>query len=85
MAALASQYSCGIALSIAVTQKLRLSYAATSFLLYALTAAVLLLLFYYSKMAVNNVWIILAATAFLIAVVLVTQRTVFKKLLFSLK
>lgn len=85
MAALASQYSCGIALSIAVTQKLRFSYAATSFLLYALTAAVLLLLFYYSKMAVNNVWIILAATAFLIAVVLVTQRTVFKKLLFSLK
>lgn len=82
IAALASQYSCGIALYIITTRKLQLSYSAWSFFLYLVSAGILLLLFYYSKMAVNNVWIILAAIAFLMAVVCITQRKFFKKLFF---
>jgi O-antigen/teichoic acid export membrane protein len=83
IAALVSQYSCGIVLYIATTRKLRLSYSALSLLLYAVGAGFLLLLFYYSKMAVSNVWIILAAVAFFAAVVFITQRQYFKEMFFS--
>lgn len=82
IAAAVSQYSCGIAVCLAATRKLRISYSATSALLYPLSAAVFLLLFYYSKMAVNNVWIILAALAMVAITVFTTQRQSLKKIFF---
>lgn len=83
IAALVSQYSCGIAVYLAASRRLQISYSAASFVFYLAGAGALLLLFYYCKIAINNVWIILAIIALLMLVVATMQRRFFKQLFSS--
>lgn len=80
IAALVSQYSCGLALCIAAKRRLTIPYAGKWAVLYILFAAILFVLFYYSKKEMQNVWIILAALILIGFAGLVTQRNLLRKL-----
>lgn len=85
LAALASQYFCGFATMFLASRKAEISVRPLSLLLYCLTAVLLLLFFYFGKMAVSNVWIILATAALITIVLLATQSGYIKKYFFSLR
>jgi O-antigen/teichoic acid export membrane protein len=81
MAALASQYFCGLATCLLSSRRLNLAVGWRSIWIYLLSVALLALLFYTGKMAVSNVWIILAAAAVFILLLVATQLRYIKKYL----
>lgn len=80
IAALASQYGCGLALWLVASRRLAVSVSAGSMALYAVAALLLFFLFYSAQKLTGNVWIILTSIALLAAVFLLTQRSTIKRL-----
>lgn len=80
LAALVSQYTCGLLLWLFSSRKLAISYGAKSAVLYPAAAGLLGLLFVFSQRLTGNVWIILSSIAALALLVLFTQRSLLKKL-----
>jgi O-antigen/teichoic acid export membrane protein len=85
IAALTSQYLCGLATLIMSTRSLAISFNVKSILMYLLSAALLTGLFYFGKYAVINVWIILAVAVCFSSFLLITQLSFFKKFFISLR
>jgi O-antigen/teichoic acid export membrane protein len=85
VAALCSQYFCGMATFIMSTRSLAISYNIKSILVYLLSAGILTGLFYFGKYAVINVWIILAVAICFSSFLLFTQLSFFKKFFISLR
>lgn len=85
VAALASQYFCGIATLISATKTLQISYNTRSIFIYLLFAGSLILFFYFGKNATMNVWVILAIAVVVSLFVLVTQLSIFRKYFISLR
>jgi O-antigen/teichoic acid export membrane protein len=85
VAALASQYLCGILAMVSTTRSLHISYDAKSILVYLLFAIVLVLFLYLGRYAMINVWIILMIAVVVSLFVLITQLTVFRKYFISLR
>jgi O-antigen/teichoic acid export membrane protein len=85
IAALVSQYACAFACYIAATKRIGISYGAVSFVIYLALATLLCAWFYFGKMAVNNVWIILAIAAGAVVLVLAIQFRFFKKYFISIR
>lgn len=83
VAALTTQYGCGITLWIMASRRLGIPYAAGSAIRIVLAALCLLLLFLAAHKLTENVWIILSSIALLAAVFLLTQRSFLKKVFFS--
>lgn len=79
MAALASQYFCAAACWLVASKKLTISPGLKSMLGYLVFSALLCFLFYLVKMAISNVWIILATAVCLTILLLATQPGVLKK------
>ena len=85
IAALVSQYFCGIATLISSTRTLDIPVNRKSILIYLLFALLLVAFFYFAKDALVNVWIILGITVFAGLVFLSTQLTLFRKFFVSLR
>jgi O-antigen/teichoic acid export membrane protein len=85
IAALASQYLCGVWTMVSASSGLHISYNTKSILIYLLFAALLGLFFYLGRNAMINVWIILTVAVFASLFVLITQLTVFRKYFISLR
>jgi O-antigen/teichoic acid export membrane protein len=85
LAALASQYFCGIATLITSTRTLSISYNGKSIFIYLLCSALLTVFFYLGKYAVINIWIILFIAVLLCLFLLSTQISFFKKYFISLR
>jgi O-antigen/teichoic acid export membrane protein len=85
IAALFSQYFCGIATLIMSKKKLGISYNIKSLLIYLLFTLFLSAFFYFGKNALISVWIILTIAVCVSLLVLSTQLTVFKKYFISLR
>lgn len=84
IAALVSQYTCGVALFFAASKELELSLGYRSGLFYLLTALLLFFLFLIAKSAMMNVWIILILAICIILFFLIRQLRFFKKYFVSL-
>jgi O-antigen/teichoic acid export membrane protein len=84
VAALVSQYTCGILLWILASRQLLVALSVGSALLYVATAIVLGVLFYSGQMLTGNVWIILISIAVLLAAVVLWQRKSIRKVFLSL-
>jgi O-antigen/teichoic acid export membrane protein len=85
IAALVSQYFCGITIFVTSTKTLAISYNIKSIFIYLLAAAILVTFFYLGKYAVINVWIILAIAVLLGLFLLSTQISFFKKYFVSFR
>jgi hypothetical protein len=85
IAALVSQYFCGVATLVTSTKTLAISYNGKSILIYLLSAALLFIFFSFGKNASVNVWIVLAVAVLLSLLVLFTQLGFFKKILVLLR
>jgi O-antigen/teichoic acid export membrane protein len=83
IAALVSQYFCGIATFISATKALNISFNSKSILIYFLFAVVLSLFFYFGKTVSINVWVILGTGIVASLLLLFTQLTLFKKFFIS--
>jgi O-antigen/teichoic acid export membrane protein len=83
IAALVSQYACGIALWLTASRKLSVSVSAPSAAGYVAMTALLVLLFSFGQKLTSNVWIILSSIALLAFVFLATQRNLIKKFLLA--
>lgn len=83
IAALASQYFCGIACLLAASKKVSISIGKSSILLYPVFAIVLASVFYFGKMVISNVWVILATAVFGFGILITTQLKNFKKYFIS--
>lgn len=83
IAALISQYGCGLLLWLAASRKLSISLSASSAGLYLLFAAILWASFYYGQKLSVSVWIILSSIAFFALVLAFTQRSAIKKIVLS--
>ena len=84
IAAVAGQYFCGIACYIATTKKLSINPGFSSFGLFLLLAMLLSAWFYFGKMAIHNVWVILAIAILIVLIILTLQLGSFKKYFSSL-
>lgn len=85
IAALASQYFCGIATAMISTKTLAISYNFKSIIVYVLSVLLLIAFFYFGKYAVINVWVILIISVFLSLLLLFTQLSFFRKYFLSLR
>jgi len=85
IAALASQYFCGVATLVVSTRALDISYNNKSILVYLLFTILLIGFFYFGKNASINVWIILAIAVFVSLLLLLSQLSVFRKFFISLR
>ena len=85
IAALASQYFCGVVTLVTSTKALGIAYNGKSMVVYLLFAFLLIAFFYFGKNAMINVWIILSIAVFVSLLLLFTQLSVFKKLFISLR
>ena len=85
IAALVSQYFCGIATFISATKALDISFNSKSVLIYLVFAIVLSLFFYFGKTVSINVWVILGTGIVAGLLLLFTQLTIFKKFFVSLR
>lgn len=85
IAAIFSQYFCGIATFLISTKSLKISYGIKSILVYLLSALLLTAFFYFGKYSVINIWIILAVAALLSLIFLFSQLSYFKKYFISLR
>jgi O-antigen/teichoic acid export membrane protein len=79
IAALSSQYFCGIATLMISTKTLAISFNSKSILIYLLSALLLTGFLYFGKYAVINVWIVLAVSVLLSLLFLISQLSFFKK------
>jgi O-antigen/teichoic acid export membrane protein len=85
IAALVSQYFCGIATLITATRTINISYHIKSILSYLLFAVLLTLFFYLGKNVSGNVWLILFIAVFIGLLFLFAQLSAFKKYFISLR
>lgn len=85
IAALVSQYFCGITTFVTSTKTLAISYNVKSIFIYLLGAVILIAFFYFGKYAVINVWIILSVAVLLSLFLLSTQISFFKKYFVSFR
>lgn len=85
IAALASQYVCGITTLVVSSKTLAISVNVKSIFIYLLSAVLLTTFFYFGKYAVINVWIILIIAVLLSLLLLFTQLGVIKKYFISLR
>lgn len=85
VAALVSQYFCGITTCIVATNSMKMSYNVQSILFYLTSALVLIGLFYFGKTAVVNVWVILAIAVCFSILILASQISFFKKYFVSFR
>lgn len=85
IAALFSQYFCGIITFMVSTKTLAISYNVKSMFIYLLFFVLLTAFFYFGKNALINIWIILAIAVFISLLLLFTQLSVFKKFFISLR
>jgi O-antigen/teichoic acid export membrane protein len=83
IAALVSQYSCGLACYLAVTKKLSFSRSIMPFAVYIIGAAFLFLSFSLLKTNIHPVWIILAAMVLLFVILATSQVKILKRLFSS--
>jgi O-antigen/teichoic acid export membrane protein len=79
IAAVVSQYVCGMATCYTATRKEGISADIRYFLGYILIGILLFLFFYGGKMVISNVWIILAIAVILCLLLLATRLGFFKK------
>ncbi|HEV7330328.1 MAG TPA: polysaccharide biosynthesis C-terminal domain-containing protein [Flavisolibacter sp.] len=79
IAALVSQYSCGIGLWITASQKLKIKPAAHSAALYLAAALIFGLVFYAGQKFTDNVWAIIGCIALLSCIFLLAGRNRIKK------
>ncbi len=79
VAAIVSQYFCGVSALVVSAKTLTISYNSKSILVYFLSAALLISFFYFGKYAVINVWIILAVAICFSLFILFTQLSFFRK------
>lgn len=80
IAAIASQYFCGITSCVAATKNLKISFSIKSGFVYLFSATLLIALFYFGKMTVLNVWIILAIAVLINLLLLASQISFLKKI-----
>lgn len=80
IAALITQYGCGILLWLAASKKLSLSLSAGSTILYLAFAAILWVSFYYGQKLTGTLWIILSSIALIAFVLIIAQRNAIKKI-----
>lgn len=85
IAALASQYFCGVATMITATKAVSITFNIKSILVYLLGGTLLVVLFYLGKYALINVWIILSIAVLLTVFLLSTQISFFKKYFVSFR
>lgn len=85
IAALTSQYFCGIAALTVATKAVSIQYHFKSIFVYLLSAALLGALFYLGKYALINVWLILTIAVLLAVFLLSTQISFFKKYFVSFR
>jgi O-antigen/teichoic acid export membrane protein len=85
MAAVASQWLCGLLCFAAAVRRLKLSVHYPSLLAYLLFAMVFWAALYVAKMAFLNVWVILAVAALLFLLLFWMQRNRLKKYFLSLR
>jgi O-antigen/teichoic acid export membrane protein len=85
VAALVSEYFCGLAACIVASRQCHLSIHIKSVLVYLLSAALVTLLFYFAPVAITNVWIILVIAACICLVLLAAQLGLIKKYFVSLR
>ncbi|MFL5741902.1 MAG: lipopolysaccharide biosynthesis protein [Flavisolibacter sp.] len=79
IAALVSQYFCGISLCIFASRREKISFGLRSWLAYGITGLLLVVLFYFGPMVISSVWIILAIASILCLLLLTTQISFVKK------
>lgn len=79
VAALVSQYSCGLLLWFVISKKSRLSFAVKEAFLYPATALIFGFLFFLGRQLTGNVWIILTSIALLVFTLLLAARNFIKK------
>jgi O-antigen/teichoic acid export membrane protein len=79
IAALVSQYFCGVACYITSVRATGISFDARAGLAYLLAVILLLAIFYLGKMAVINVWIILAIAVTVTLILLIIQISYLRK------
>lgn len=85
IAALVSQYFCGVTTLAIATRTVNISYHGKSLLIYVLFATLLTVFFYFGKNTFVNVWLILTIAVFVSLLFLFTQLSVFKKYFISLR
>jgi O-antigen/teichoic acid export membrane protein len=79
IAAIFSQYFCGLATMFISTKQLSISYNGKSILVYLMSAILLITFFYFGKYAVINTWIMLVVAVGFCSFLLITQLSFFKK------
>lgn len=85
VAALCSQYFCGIITCIAATKKIKISFDVRSILIYLSTLVLLLGIFYFGKMFFINVWMTLFIAAVITIFILISQISFLKRNFISLR
>ena len=85
IAALASQYFCGVVCYIVAAKALAIPFKNRSNLIYIISVGVLTVFFYIGRTMVNNVWIILAIVVCIMLVLLISQIRHIKKYFISLR
>ena len=85
IAAVCSQYFCGIACCLMVRRELQVPFGLPSVAVYLSAAALLTGLFYWGRMTVSNVWIILAISVCFISILLAAQFRNFKKYFIAIR
>ena len=85
IAALSSHYFCGLTTAIVATRNLKISFDHRSGFAYLFFAALLTAFFYFGRMAVSNVWIILAIAVCISLIFLFTQISFLKKYFISFR
>jgi O-antigen/teichoic acid export membrane protein len=83
IAALISQYFCGVTCFVVATKQFSISFDIRSMLVYLLTGTLLVGLFYFGMEVVRNVWFILAMAVCLSLFSLATQLSFLKKYFIS--
>lgn len=79
IAALISQYFCGLTTLVVATKTLDVPYHGKSIFVYLLTAVLLVTFFWFGRYAVINVWIVLGVAFCFSLFLLLTQLSFFKK------
>lgn len=85
IAALVSQYFCGIATMVTATKAVSIRFNTRSIFIYLFGGALLVGLFYLGKYALINVWVILSIAVLLTLFLLSTQISFFKKYFVSFR
>jgi O-antigen/teichoic acid export membrane protein len=84
IAAIGSQYFCGMLVAYLASRRLQIPFHGISFLLYLLAAVLLIWLFQFARTTLLNVWIILAIGVLVTSVLLFSQAKRLKKYFVSI-